>query len=331
MAFVVDGNEWCFSHLTSAQLQGLIDNILERVQTARDRNETVWIGDDLQTRLVFGESDLWSLRAPDSPIKLSHETWQELAAWLNAAPRYFDEPVWPDGVTDIQVQIDGRDPEENADLAWVHHSVRAGRPLACLGMVRMGPHATSTMHGQALVNWVTDEKNHREFWRTAIDFVGNSEATLTMLSQHAFPDLYFHDGVFDGLYRLAGGYQAIRVQILRYLTVLDEHGKWVFVYPPPALDPGDEVAHELGALPSKQVIERRFHGLNLNMAPENPDVRAHKISREAREITIGQKTLYCEWHGKLAPHRNRLHIHPPVNESGDKVVIAIFDAHLPLP
>ena len=67
------------------------------------------------------------------------------------------------------------------------------------------------------------------------------------------------------------------------------------------------------------------------MAPENPDVYLDRRCREARQITIAGRTLFCEWHGKLEPHRNRVHVHPPVRESKDKLIIGIFDEHLPLP
>lgn len=67
------------------------------------------------------------------------------------------------------------------------------------------------------------------------------------------------------------------------------------------------------------------------MAPENPDVYLDNRCRRAREIAIGERTLYCEWHGKLELHQNRVHIHPPVIESNGKVIIAFFHEHLPLP
>jgi hypothetical protein len=43
------------------------------------------------------------------------------------------------------------------------------------------------------------------------------------------------------------------------------------------------------------------------------------------------RTLYCEWHYKFEPHINRAHVHPPIPESGGKMIIAIFRDHLPLP
>ena len=59
MAFVVDSSEWQFDGWTAAQVVGAIERLLGRVYIARERSETVWIGEGLQTRLVLEDLDLW--------------------------------------------------------------------------------------------------------------------------------------------------------------------------------------------------------------------------------------------------------------------------------
>lgn len=330
MSFVVDGAEWRFDGWTVSEIADAIDCLLDRVQTAHARDETVWIGDDLQTRAVLGVVDLWSLRDPSGPVNLAAELWQELAAWLGTAPCYLDE-VWPAGIEETLIQIGIESPEENSDVAWAHHNVREGRAVGCIGLKRAGLHETRSRLGSASVHWIQNETTHRAFWRAAIDVEGNNKETLERLAHHAFPDLYFQDGVWRGLNRLAGGYLALRHEIRRYLSVLDDHGKWVFTFPPPALSPAEVTEPEFNAQPSNQVIERRFRLLNVTMAPENPDVFDDSKCRRSREIIICKRSIFCHWHGKLEPHRNRLHVHSPIPESGDKVVIGIIDEHLPLP
>ena len=331
MAFVVDGAEWDFNGWTTEEVVGAIEALIARVWTARDRDEVVWIGDDLQTRPVLSDRDLWSLLSPDAPIMLPSELGQELAAWLGSAPRYLDEEPWPDWVLETLIQVNVLPAQLNSDQAWAHHHVRMGRSVACLGIKRSGPHTTVSRLGSATVHWVANEATNRAFWRAAINDEGSSAETLERLAPHAFPALYFHTGVWQELRNFAGGYLAARAELQRYLAALDDHGAWAFTFPPPALALGEAAGPDGDALPTNQVIERRFRGLNLNMAPENPDVRADSKCRRAREITVGDKILYCEWHGKLEPHRNRIHVHPPVPESNEKIVIAKFHEHLPLP
>jgi hypothetical protein len=330
VSFVVDGAEWNFDGWPAEEVSSAISALISRVWIARDRNETVWIGDDLQTRAVMGGCDLWTLFSPAAPIRLSIELAQELAAWLGAAPRYLEEP-WPPEMQEILIQVDENLPAENVDQAWAHHHVRTGCAIACLGLKRFGPHRTASNQGMATVHWIINEKTNRDFWRDAIDLEGGSAETLERLAPHAYPDLFFFLGVWQGLKRFAGGYLAIRSELQRYLTVLDDHGAWSFTFPPPALEINDARPPDTGARPSNQIIESRFQRLRLEMAPENPNVYSDSACRRAREITVQNKTLYCEWHGKLEPHRNRIHVHKPDNVSGGKVIVAIFHEHLPLP
>ena len=331
MAFVVDSSEWQFDGWTAAQVVGAIERLLDRVHIALERGEVVWIGESLQTRLVLNDLDLWSLSSPDAPIHLPPEVCQELAAWLSSTRRYLDDE-WPPGMEETHLQIGNDEPNENEDVAWAHHHVRNRRAVACLGLVRSGVHQTTSALGTVPVLWIVDEVGHREFWRTAIEVEGDNEATLEALGSHAFPNLYFHNGVWNGLQRLGGGYSAQRGEIKKCLGVLSDYGAWIFSCPPPALSPDETGADATtGGMPTNQVIERRFLGFNLNVTPEKPNVFVDKVCRTAREVKVGTKTLYCEWHAKLEPHRNRIHIHAPIPESGNKVVVAIIDEHLPLP
>lgn len=330
MSIVVDGHDWSFDGRNEQDVADLLDRLLGRIEVARSRDETVWIGDELQIRSVYAGKDIWSLFSPDSPIKLPHHIWQELSAWLSRAPRYADEQDWPSGFDETSLSVDGAAYGQNADAAWAHHHVRSGNPVACLGITTSGPRNTVSALGAACVHWIVDESTHRNFWRNAIDVKGDNALTLECFASHAFPDLFFVNGVWGGLGRLAGGYSSIRKEVRQCLAHLDDYGRWAFTFPPPALAP-NEPAGAAGGLPTNQIIEKRFNGLNLTVAPENPNVFLNRLCRQAREVEVGGRVLYCEWHQKFEPHRNRLHIHAPVAESDDKVIIAIFDEHLPLP
>lgn len=331
MSFVIDGSEWVFDGWAKDDLIHTIERLIDRVWTAQRRNEVIWIGDDLQTRHVLGDHDLWSLLAPDAPITLPPELGQELAAWLGSAPRYLDEEPWPEWILEVQVSVDNSPQMENCDLAWAHHNVRTGRHVACIGLKRSGAYETTSALGSAVVHWISDDATHITFWRSAISSGFASVQALESYAEHAYPDLYFAPGALGRADTFGGGLQASRSELLRYLAVLNDYGIWAFTFPPPALTPEEPTGPEPTARPTNQIIERRFRGLNLNMAPENPNVKLNNACREAREITLAGKTFYCEWHGKLEAHRNRIHVHPPVPQSNGRVIIAILHEHLPLP
>lgn len=330
MGLVIDGSEWKFDGWSSHEISYALEGILDRVHVALERNQTVWIGEELQAQRVFGEFDLWGLKSDESPIALEPEIWEELAAWLGRGACYLDEE-WPLGMDEAVIEIDGASVPENADVTWAHHNVRAGRAVACLSMRRNGIYPTASKMGVADVHWVTDEKSSLEFWRTAISVEGDSYESLRRLAPHAYPSLYIYSDVWAGLHRLSGGYLTHRNEIKRHLEVFDDYGAWAFMCPTPALDPNDLAVFEQLQAPSNQVIERRFVGFNIDIAPEKPNVYRSPSCRRAREIKIGNSTLYCEWHARIQSHKNRIHVHAPVSESGGKFIVAIVHEHLELP
>lgn len=332
MAFVVEGADWILDGKTQREIVDAIDEFLDLLDRASNDNVAVWFGDDFSTRPMLGDSSIWDLCAETSSIHLPTEVWQELAAHLSRAKFYVDEPKWPAGFPDdVDVSIDARPMVLNMDVAWAHHSVRSGKAVACLGLWRKGVFKTLIGGFFADLHWV----GHNifapsEFWRNAIEIEGNSPASFARFARLAFPNLYFAGSVLHHANEFSGGYYAISDVLKRYLKILDESGHWAFTAAPPAQSRNDSSGLE-GSSPSNQLIQRRFSLLALDLAPEKPNVYADRKCREARQILLNGRTLYCEWHCKLELHRNRVHLHAPVPESDNKLVVAIFSGHLPLP
>jgi len=331
MAFIINGADWNFNGLTPEQAEVLIDRALEFIEVSEARGQGVAIGDDFQTRPMYEMLTLWEMFSQASPFQVRRELSQELAAWLNKAPRYVDAYEWPDGFDDAAISIDGAPPSCNDDVAWVHHSVRAGIPAASLAIGATGIFTTETSTGSADLHFVSNDTERKHFWRDMILLEGDNLNSLLKYSSRAYPDLYFIHGVLEDAARLSGGYASSRHRVRNALEILDDWGSWAFTYPPPAIAPNEGPPSEFAANPTNQLIEHRFAGFGIDAAPEKPNVRNDSVCRTARETALATRTLYCEWHVKLEPHQNRIHFHPPVPESRDKVVIGIIHEHLPLP
>lgn len=327
MSFVIDGADWDFNGVAPADVAAHIDAVLDFVQVSNDRGETIWIGEDFQDRPMQGDDGLWQLAANQS---FSGEMRQELAAWLGRTSFYLDTEEWPNGFDDVSIAIDGAAPVHNPDVSWVHHHVRAGRAMACLSLTRRGQLTTQTTFGAADVHFVADEQGRVAFWRDAIKIEGDNVESLVRFAPNAYPRIYFMPGVVANVDRFDGGYLAMRTQVQAAFEALDRHGVWIFTEAPPAVSP-TEPRRGTEPSPTNQIIEKRFRNIGLDAAPENPNVRSKEKTRTAREATIGKVTLYCEWHIKVQPHRNRIHVHGPVNESDRRVVVGMIDDHLPLP
>lgn len=331
MSFIVNGADWTFDGVSSAHIEAQIDQVLGFVATSLDRGEEILVGGDFQSRPMFDGFSLWEIALGQAPVEISGDIVQELAAWLGHAGVYTDELNWPDGWDQTEISVDGDPPEDNPDLAWVHHTVRSGHAMASLSLRRRGPKPTATSLGAAEVHFVSLEVDRTAFWRDAIIVEGDHANALVRLGPHAYPDIHFLPGVLDEVNNLGGGYLALRSSVQAAIAALNDHGRWIFTTAPPPLTPTDGLHPDPnGGAPSNQIIERRFRQIGLDVAPENPNVRMNAQTRKARERKLGNNTIYCEWHVKLQPHRNRIHIHGPAHGI-DQLIVAIVHEHLPLP
>ena len=307
----------------------VIDEFLELVQVSIERNEKVWIGSDFQSRPMFDELDLWTFLSAEHLGEYPGEIVQELSAWLGRAPYYIDQDSWPEGFPDYcSILVEGEPERCDEDIAWVHHATRAGEAIACLCLRKSGLKRTRSAYGDVEVYFVGSEGDRLAFWRNTITFLGDSIENLVRFSDNAYPCLYFYNDVLLNVSHLSGDYYHLRDRVKLVLEVLNDHGVWVFVHPPPAIDRYESTRpHPFGS-PSNQLIQQRFSNLGLDVAPEKPSVYANTASRKLREVNIGDETLYCHWHVRLEKHQNRIYIHGPVSESENMVVIAKINEHL---
>lgn len=331
MTFIVNGANWQFDDASSDAVAQALDRFCEFARVSNERGETFMLGDDFHFRPMRGQLTLWDLFSAEARLGLSGELRQELAIWLGPAQYYVDDEDWPDGADETVVSIGVEPAAENVDVAWAHHCIRAGRIAACFTIREAAVMETTTASGVASVHFVSDGGSRKRFWQEVIALQGDDAASLRRYAAHAFPDLFLVEGVLAHLERLGGGYHAARERVRSALSVLDDRGHWIFTNPPPAFTPEEKLPASGERMPSNQLVIGRFARCGLDVAPENPNVYLNRVCREARETTLGQRTLYCEWHVKLEPHRNRIHIHAPVPQSGGKLVIGMVAEHLPLP
>lgn len=209
------------------------------------------------------------------------------------------------------------------------HLALDGQVVACVPLPGRWQGEIDIVVGERGVRvwFVIDEQTHRGWLRRALASAGNDASALRRLAPHAFPDLWFHPNVWDGLRHFEGGYDRVREALHRFLSLLDDEGAWIFSDRSAALLRSESSAADSPV--TRRLIQQRFGAHGLDVAPESPDVANDRAQRRARERTIGGRALYCEWHFRIERHINRVHFHEPVPESNGRVVVAIFHSHLP--
>lgn len=332
MAFVIDSTEWDFTGLNVLDVSCKLEKILDRLSDATNRAELVYWGSSLQSQIVAENMDLWTFLHSDSMNLLNKDLLNELSAFLNTATFYEDhDACWPKGFAEIDV-FHANGHKATLDVAFAHLKLMDNEPFAFLSFGATSNTVTRSERGNISILYIHNDTEQKSFWRsTALSMLRDTPENLEYLSSHAYPNLYFVENVWKGIKLFDGGYPAVHEELKKYLAVFDDYGKWIFEESPPALQPSDVTEKIVGQAPTNELLVNRFRAFKLDVSPEKPEVRKDNHCRIAREVTLNGKTLYCEWHGKLELHKNRIHIHKPVPQSDDKLVIAVFCEHLPLP
>jgi hypothetical protein len=289
-------------HATRAILEALIN--LLRAHHERDKAVAAWQDTENDLLAATGKSLLDVLEAGRrSPVL--RDTLTSLRQRLQRLVRWSD-------VGDPLVHHNG-----------IEHLAPSVARTAGPGQERtglVGPPGTGRAGSQDLQlagqppvsRWfLSDEAVQVKFVRQGLIEGSVREQEFGDLAAHAFPNLYFVEGLWGGLRDLEGGFIATRLALIRHLSVLSDHGATAF------------------ASGKHLDIQRAFLPHGIDIAPENSATMADRDCRAARTRRVGGRDVVCEWHTKIEGHRNRIHVHAPVPESGEKLIVGVIHRHLP--
>lgn len=328
MYFALEEASWGWDGLQPAAYVERIEQLLDRLDCAREREEGFAASSELLSQSILGTTTLADLLWDPEKLPMTPEIRERITVRFGRLDFWDETAAWPA----VTSNVDGED-VISPSSAYVHQLSTQGKLSACIALPgRWRGKCTVTIGKNSQpIHFVVDESTHRNFFRDAVQPAG--EELLESLVSHAFPDVFCVSSVWSELGDFDGGYLRVHQELKRFLTALDDHGSWIFTDTTGRLSPDEKSpAESERPIPvTDNIVEKRFLGLGFDVAPEKPDVRIDGKCRRARERTVGGRNLYCEWHLKVEPHINRVHIHAPVTESGAKVVFAIAADHLPLP
>lgn len=323
MSLFLEESSWLWDAGDRAGYVERIELLLDEVDIAYERDEAVAASHELLAQNLDGES------LSDLVWGLPREVVERLSALFGRIRYWDDDEPWDV----IEATIAGEE-VVSPSAVHVHRRVCDGEVAGCIPLPGRWAGPTSVVVGEeaALVHFVTDEATHRGFFRAAMVAQKLDERAVEALASHAFPETFFLDDTWRGVRSFDGGYARVRDDLLRFLAVVDDHGAWIFTDTSGRLSPKEQVSSTGKEVPiTDAIVEARFGGFGLNVAPEKPNVRRHAESRRARTRTVAGEEIYCEWHFKIERHTNRVHFHRPTEGSGGRVIVAIFAQHLPLP
>lgn len=301
--FLVDEASLGLGELERADVEAALDNLAEQLSLARERQEAAGIISGFEQIECRPGVLLYELLTSD---EISRDCRLRIFGLLDKCGRFDTQPSF---YVEPSVEVDGHTVDSYA-MATVVEAQRSAVAVGAFGLVPpYGPGLVEVTDawgdGQAVV--VTGTESRLEFYRWSYPTEDVEEARFFDLAPLAFPHLRFADGVT--FRRFEGSYVDLRDQVVHHLGRINDSFRTAYI---DHNGRPDEVSA----------------AMNLDISMESPNTRQSERLMRERDATYDGRTYRCEWHSKIEPHRNRIHLHPGDDLSDNCVVVGLFVDHL---
>jgi len=221
-----------------------------------------------------------------------------------------------EGIIELEVCIGGQD-LLSPSIAFAHARMAARRAIACLPLSSAGRRGQVDVevNGRVLpIHFVTDEGEHRNFFRDVIEIEEADEDSFSRLAPSAFPDLAWADTIWGGLSQFSMPFRDLRNAVTLHLAVLDDHGAALF--------------RDLQRT-RPQEISPRLGSHGAPATDENGRTKANSRARRERTCLYDGHERTFWWHTKLQPDVNRIHF--LFDSNAERIVVGIFARHCYVP
>jgi hypothetical protein len=304
LRFVVDDSTFALpGQVDARELEDACDRLSDELQICRQGREKVGIITDYDIVECLPGIQLHELLSSDV---LPRDCRLRVYGLLDKCSRFDKDPAF---VIDPAVEVDGVATESYA-LALVCEHRRARSSVGALAFFpRYGPSPITVRDGidAGPVFLVADEPSRVLFYRSIFEGEDIAEERFFPLAAMAFPRLRFAPSL--SFRRFEGTYAQLRDVVVVHLSRLNDAFREVLQT---AKGMSDQVSAAMG-------IDMSIEG----------STRDSEALMRYRDVEYGARVYRCEWHSKIEPHRNRIHVHPGDEETDDCVLIGIFVDHLP--
>ena len=321
--FVLD--EWSWTEATGAgpeALSNAVEQLLERLDVARERNEGVVKHKDYyETSLGDGVQLYSALFERDCPLQFDHDLTERLYLALDRVNEFDDA-----GLVEYDAGYGGS-VRFAPGVVWAHGCCSEHRHVAVLPLALGGvPSGRVPVAVEGFTNeivFVIEEAQHLDFFRSVIELENADEAMFERLAASAFPALEWADSVWRGLRDFSRPYLDVRSELIRSLGGLNDHGAACFYE-----------HHARGPQHLPRVLSAR---IGTETSDENGNTKRHRPSERDRMRRYRGANKVFWWHVKLRPQIDRIYFlyDPPSADSPQpehgRIVVGVFKDHCVLP
>jgi hypothetical protein len=289
-----------------------LESVLDRLDDAIIAGYDCFYTDELFFRPVHGDSTLWELFNPQSPISIPPEVRVRLAVVFSKLSTIQDVDFGDAVVPPVKYERDGLDC--SSSIAWACFVMLAGidNIVACItSSLAVGDALLNITSGEGVVGlwFVASQKGDETLFRWIICNHTSSPAEMEAYASSAFRELDFVEGAFNGIKGMSKPYANVVDPIVRHLSALSDEGRRIFSGP-------------------RADVEAEFGPYGVDISDENGATKRNARAKADRTVLWDKKERLCWWHTKLERYQDRIHFCPADLVVGGKILVGIFCYHL---
>lgn len=309
--FVIDDLPWADAGLDQKTLIAGLEELADLLRgIVVERQEPTLASDNL-----YGVRRIGGRTLTDLLFDWSNELPRDLRVELmKIFDRVNTNAIESTEFVELEVVVAGA-PWFAAAVAYAATETHGGKPVAVVTPAfssRTGRVSLRCGESDRALHFVSGEESRLEFVRGVIVKLID-EDEFVALTPSAFPRLYFVENVFNGLRLLSKPLRDLIEDLVHHLSVLSDHGTEIF------------------ELRKHQLIEAEFQALGIHISPENTETLNDGACKRARTRSVAGVDHLFDWHTKLQPHVDRIHVHPGTAQTEGRVAVGVIHRHLPLP
>lgn len=308
--FVIDSSSIDLENAENKE--NYIEYFLDLIDEARLLGHEVSYDESVFNNPLISERTFWELFDKESPVQLSPEIGQRLAALFGSMVRWDNiEAPWPET---FDISINGSAPIECAPIAWTHQQAKSAGmaypACLCANSGRARGKVEVTVDGVSLPIWlITNGMEMEKFFRWVIEVYSTKPDDFEELSGSAFQNLDFTEKCFDGITKMSKPFRHLAPIIVKHLSALSDDGSRIFTG-------------------NWQRAQAEFGGVGVEVTDENGRTKSNSTAAKERLVNVDGKEFYCWWHTKIEPDRDRIHFCPDLVPTRGPIIVGIFCEHL---
>jgi len=230
--------------------------------------------------------------------------------------------VWDSNETDLPAPAEVEIQEkrlESFSIARAHDRAGRGEAIALLVLPSSGRSGSLPVRrGEVIhqLHFVSEDASLTGFLRSVPEIEDLDAVRYVTHAARIFTGIHFVEGLVAQCGHFSRPFRDLRPTVTAHLVALNDHFQ--------------DILHRALGEP-RQIMAELKARCGIDASPENSNTKSNPAAWRTRKIVVDGREVWCDWHTKLHPQRDRIHFYPGrADLVSGRLIVGIFHQHLPL-